>query len=108
MAQNKTRLDVDKIIGIGFANWTAVSVYNIKDLECQQQLLSTVLNQSDQNIALVTMPVHAYKRGSLWQLENAQLEAMSRKYVNIDRQFSLLYDVTKDRRDGRPLCYPGR
>ena len=106
--QHKFRLAPENVVVAGFANWVAPSVYSGKDLDAQQTLLGALINQNDQNIGLATMPIFTYKRGQLWQLENAQLETMARKYTNIDRTFTLLYQGKPDKRDGRPLGYPGR
>ena len=89
--ETSLRLAGGEVVQLGFANWVAPSVFSAKDLEVQHSLLSAIVNMSEKGIAFAVMPLFTYKKGSLYQLENAQLESLSKRCVNVDKTFSLLY-----------------
>jgi hypothetical protein len=61
-----------------------------------------------ENVALVQMPQHTYKKGQLWIMEHALLRNLAGLGLDVDQQYHLQFAARLDPRDARPLAYPGR
>lgn len=74
---------------LGFLNWVAPGGLKNSTRECQSNILSCLLSQSDTNVGCVLTPEFTYKKGQLWMVETSVLRQLAMSGTNVDRQFTL-------------------
>ena len=91
-------------------NWVAPCTIKSDDFELQTSVASVLIAQGESNIGLMLCPLFSYKRGGVLQEELRIYNALTKRNLNIDKSFSLLYkaDAKTDSRDSRPASYSGR
>jgi hypothetical protein len=58
----------------------------------QSQVAGFLCNSSDNAVALVLMPVHVYRKGTMWIHETNVMKRLSQSNLNIDRTWHLMFD----------------
>ena len=91
-------------------NWVAPCTIKEHDFELQASVASVLLAQGDATIGLMLSPLFSYKRGGIIQEELKVYHTLTKKNLNVDKSFSLLYkaESRSDARDARPASYSGR
>lgn len=91
-------------------NWVAPCTIKSDDLELQASTASVLLSQGDAAIGLMLCPLFSYRRGGVLQEELKIYNMLTKKNLNVDKSFSLLYkaESRSDARDARPASYSGR
>jgi len=104
----KQGLGMHKIVSIVALNWAAPCLIPAKHQDGQINVLSWVLNDNMQSIALVVYPVYSYQKGRLYLEEQKATSVLAKGTHNVDIQFAILFSDQTDQRDARPMVYPGR
>jgi hypothetical protein len=84
-------------VNVVLMNWSAPSLIKSEIQQTQSQLAGFVINDGDKNIGTLLMPVHVYKKGTMWLQEGNVLKRMNVCNLNCDRQMHLLFDKKQDR-----------
>eukprot|EP00959_Pyramimonas_sp_CCMP1952_P316254 6619431-Pyramimonas_sp.AAC.1 len=71
-------------------------------------MIGTVHSDHPSTVGLAVMPTFAGVAGGLVREQTARLKALTDQRLNVDSEFSILQDVKKDNRDGRPMTVHGR
>ena len=105
---SKHRINEKDIVTIAVANWTAPSTIKAGTLELQANMLNAVATQGEKGICLVLNPQFSYKKGQLYLAEKMVVNLLSKRSLDFDRKFGLVFKERTDQRDSRSLIYDGR
>ncbi len=84
-----------------------MSLITSENAKTQSQVMGAALNTDGdaENIGIVLMPQHTYKKGQLWRLEGTALQLFKQANCNTDRTVAASFEVCQDPRDERPMIY---
>ena len=71
-------------------------------------MIGVVHSDHPSTLGLVVMPTFAGVAGGLVREQTARLKALTDQRLNVDSEFSIVQEVKKDYRDGRPMTINGR
>ena len=89
-------------------NWTVPSLIPHQYQNAQTTLVTWGLNENMSSVGIVLYPVYTNQAGKLHLEEGKATSMLTKGHHNLDYTFSLMFKNQKDRRDQRPLVYPGR
>ena len=89
-------------------NWCSPSQHSSVAQKLSLTVSSWSLNDDQQNVGVVLMPVHTHQKNQLVMSETSLLGKLSKCNVIADYSASILFKERLDGRDSRPLNYPCR
>ena len=89
-------------------NYASPSIFRAELQRAHMQVLSWCICDTQQSIGVVLMPVFSNVLHKTYLLDQALITKFSKHNFIFDRQFSVLFHGKTDKRDHRPLTYPGR
>ena len=103
------KMEAAGVVTIPFVNWASPSMIQSSQQQAQIQILSYILKEGEDNIALSINPVFSYKKGQVWMMEHMLMKSCAMAgSMNVDMSFALNFKGKPDFRDKRPLMCPGR
>ena len=96
------------MVTIAVVNWTAPCTISAPAHDLQANILAMLASAGSKGISAVIMPQFTYKKGQLYLAEEAVFTMMSKRSLDFDRKFGLLFQERTDARDSRILVYDGR
>ena len=89
-------------------NMSAPTVFSVGIQKAQLSTISWTICDNLNSLGLVLMPVHHNQPSKRYLQESALLTKMSKINCSFDEMFSILLTDKSDKRDNRPMTYPGR
>lgn len=104
----KRQHQINDFMDIAFVNWVSPCMIRSEHLEHQATWISQVLSANPNSIAPILFPQFSYKKGQLYLSERLVVDLLSRRAINFDTKWAIIFSSRPDARDGRPLLYDGR
>ena len=105
----KLRVDSDTVVPVLIVNFAAPSLVPAAAQSSIIQSMNFILAESPNAIGVVLMPVHSWKKGQVWMVNQAITKNMVHQGgCHVDKEFTVVFNERCDTRDDRPLTYPGR
>lgn len=93
---------------VGLLNHAAPCVFVDAVKKAQFAALAWSVSENLMNVGLVTMPTFSHQCNKLYMLETNMLQKLSKYNFMLDTSFSIMFNAKSDKRDNRPMMYPGR
>jgi hypothetical protein len=98
----------EKIPFVVLMNHSAPSCFPQPLQKCHMSTLSWCICDNTNSVGVLLMPIFSHQMNKKYLLETAMLTKLSKHNFSFDDQIVLLFDSKVDKRDARPLTYPGR